>query len=51
MTFTVETEQETDGGWITEIAQIPGAMAYGSTRKEAIARAEALRLRVVAKAI
>jgi predicted RNase H-like HicB family nuclease len=48
VTFTVETEQENDGRWITEIAQIPGAMGYGSTRDEAIARVEALGLRVLA---
>lgn len=51
MTFTVETEQETDGRWIAEISQIPGAMAYGGTRQEAIARAEALALRVLAERI
>ena len=51
MTFTVETEQETDGRWIAEIAQIPGAMAYGATRDEAIARVEALGLRVLAEQI
>jgi predicted RNase H-like HicB family nuclease len=47
MTFTVETEQETDGRWIAEIAQIPGALAYGSTPDEAIACVEALGLRVL----
>ena len=51
MTFTVETEQETDGRWIAEIAQIPGAMAYGTTRAEAITRVEALGLRVLAERI
>jgi predicted RNase H-like HicB family nuclease len=51
VTFTVETEQETDGRWIAEIAQIPGAMAYGATRDEAIARVEALGLRVLAERI
>jgi predicted RNase H-like HicB family nuclease len=51
VTFTVETEQETDGRWIAEIAQIPGALAYGSTRDEAIARVEALGLRVLAERI
>ena len=51
MTFTVETEQETDGRWIAEIGQIPGAMAYGATRAEAIARVEALGLRVLAERI
>ena len=47
MTFRVETEQENDGRWIAEIAQIPGAMAYGATRDEAIARVEALGLCVL----
>lgn len=49
MTFTVETEQETEGRWIAEISQIPGAMACGTTRDDAIARAEALGLRVFAE--
>jgi predicted RNase H-like HicB family nuclease len=48
MTFTVETEQENDGRWIAEIPQIPGVLAYGATRQEAIARVEALTLRVLA---
>ena len=48
MNLAVETEQETDGRWIGEIAQIPGALAYGSTREEAISRVEALALRVLA---
>lgn len=51
MTFTVETEQEADGRWIAEIPQIPGAMSYGGTRDEAIARVEALGLRVLAERI
>jgi hypothetical protein len=48
VTFTVETEEEADGRWIAEIPQIPGAMSYGNTRDEAIARVEALGLRVLA---
>ncbi len=51
MTFTVETEQESDGRWIAEISQIPGAMAYGASRNEAVARVEALGLRVLAERI
>ena len=51
MTFTVEIEQETDGRWIAEIPQIPGAMAYGSSRPEAVVRVEALGLRVLAERI
>ena len=48
MTLSVETEQETDGRWIAEVTQIPGALAYGNTRQEAVARVEALALRVLA---
>ena len=44
VTFTVETEQEEDGRWIAEIAQIPGAMAYGASRDEAVAGVEALKM-------
>lgn len=51
MRYTIETEQETDGRWIAEIPQIPGVMQYGKTRNEAIARAEALTLRVAAERI
>ncbi|MEP6602719.1 MAG: type II toxin-antitoxin system HicB family antitoxin [Spartobacteria bacterium] len=51
MKFAVEIEQETDGRWIAEIPQIPGAMAYGNSREEAVARVEALGLRVLAERI
>jgi predicted RNase H-like HicB family nuclease len=47
-TFTLEIEQEEDGRWITEIPELPGVMSYGATRVEAIAKAEALALRVLA---
>ena len=46
--FVIETEQETDGRWIAEISQVPGALAYGTTREEAISKAYAIALRVVA---
>ncbi len=48
MNLAVEIEQETDGRWIAEIPQVPGAMAYGSERDEAISKVEALALRVLA---
>jgi predicted RNase H-like HicB family nuclease len=51
MNFPVETEREVDGRWIAEIPSLPGVMAYGTSRKEAIARAEALALRVLADQI
>jgi predicted RNase H-like HicB family nuclease len=46
--FIVETELETDGRWIAEIPQVPGALAYGATREEAINKAYAIALRSVA---
>ena len=48
MNFTVETEQETDGRWIAEVPELPGVMAYGPTQVEALAKAQALALRVLA---
>ena len=44
----IETEQEEDGRWIAEAQEIPGAMAYGATREEAVAKVEALTLRILA---
>jgi predicted RNase H-like HicB family nuclease len=44
----IEVEQETDGRWIAEIPELPGVMAYGTHRSEAIEKAEALALRVLA---
>ena len=51
MNFTIETEQESDGRWIAEVLEIPGAMKYGTSREAAIAQAEALALRVLAERI
>lgn len=48
MNLTVETEHETDGRWIAEVPDLAGVLAYGDTRDQAIARAEALALRVLA---
>jgi predicted RNase H-like HicB family nuclease len=51
MQLSIECEREEDGRWIAEIVQIPGAMAYGRTRDEAIARAEIVALRTLADQI
>ena len=48
MTFTVEYEREDDGRWLAEVVEMPGVLAYGGTSDEAIARAQALALRVLA---
>ena len=47
--YKVETEQETDGRWIAEVAELPGVLAYGQSREEAIRKAQALSLRVLAE--
>jgi predicted RNase H-like HicB family nuclease len=44
----IEVEEETDGRFIAEVPELPGVMAYGETRNEAIVRVEALALRVLA---
>ena len=51
LALTIETEREVDGRWIAEAMEIPGAMAYGETRKDAAAKARALALRVIAERI
>ena len=51
MQFTIEVEREEDGRWIAEIGEIPGAMMYGTSRGEAIAKVEALALRILAERI
>ena len=44
----VEIDREEDGRWIAEIFELPGVIVYGDTRNQAISRAEALALRVLA---
>ena len=49
MVLTIELEREDDGRWIGEVPSLPGVLAYGATRDEAVARVQALALRVVAE--
>ena len=46
--MNIEIEREEDGRWIAEIPDLPGVMAYGHSRDEAISKAKALALRVLA---
>lgn len=48
MYFNIEIEQEEDNRWIAEVTDIPGVLAYGNTREDAIAKVKALALRVLA---
>jgi len=44
----IEIEQDEDGRWIAEVPDLSGAMTYGQTRDEAVAKVKALALRVLA---
>jgi predicted RNase H-like HicB family nuclease len=46
--MVIEIEREEDGRWIAEVTDLPGVMAYGRSRDEAISRVEAVALRVLA---
>jgi predicted RNase H-like HicB family nuclease len=49
--LTIEVEREEDGRWIAEVMDLPGVLAYGQTRQEAIERVQALSLRALADRI
>ena len=51
MRLLVDFELEEDGRWIADVTDLPGVMAYGNTRDEALAAAKALALRVLADRI
>jgi predicted RNase H-like HicB family nuclease len=51
MEYTLRCEQVADGRWLAEVPQLPGVVAYGETRDEALAKAQVLGLRIVAKRI
>ena len=48
MTLNIELEREEDGRWIAEVPALSGVLCYGQTRDEAVARVQALALRVIA---
>ena len=48
MTFSIELEREDDGRWLAEVLALPGVICYGADRDEAVARVQALALRVIA---
>ena len=47
----IETEREEDGGWLAELPDLPGAMAYGDTRENAVANVQAQAFRIAADRI
>jgi predicted RNase H-like HicB family nuclease len=51
LNVSIESEREDDGRWLAEVPQLPGVLAYGATRDEALAKAQVLALRVLAERI
>ncbi len=49
MNYTLECELEEDGRWLAEVVELPGVLSYGASQEEAMAKAEALALRVIAE--
>lgn len=47
----VEIDREDDGRWIAEIPKLPGVMAYGLTKQEALKKVYAIALRTLADGI
>ena len=48
MNLKIELDREADDRWIAEVMELPGCLAYGETRADALAKAKALALRVLA---
>jgi predicted RNase H-like HicB family nuclease len=48
-TLRVEFDRETDGRSIADIPDLPGVMAYGKTKDEAISKVQALAFKVLAE--
>jgi predicted RNase H-like HicB family nuclease len=46
--LTLEIDREADGRFIAEVPDLPGVLAYGDSQEQAVARAQALALRVLA---
>ena len=46
--LTIEFDREDDGRWIADIPELPGVMAYGSSKQDALAKVQDLAFRVLA---
>jgi predicted RNase H-like HicB family nuclease len=45
--LTVDFDREVDGRWIAEVCDLPGVMAYGRTRKDALGKVQAIAFAVL----
>lgn len=43
----IDLEQEDSGQWIADVVTLPGVMAYGANREDALAKVKALALQVI----
>lgn len=51
MKLTLESTHEADGRWLAEVPQLDGVLAYADSELGALAKAQALGLRVLAEQI
>ena len=49
--FAIEFDREDDGRWIAEVIKLPGVLAYGKTKQEALRRVTSVALRTLADAV
>jgi predicted RNase H-like HicB family nuclease len=47
----IELELDQDGRWLASVPELPGVMAYGVTEEEAIRKAKAVALQILADMI
>ncbi|MGB7556005.1 MAG: type II toxin-antitoxin system HicB family antitoxin [Candidatus Korobacteraceae bacterium] len=47
----IELDREEDGRWIADIPDLPGVVVYGHSQEDALAKVQALALRVLASKI
>jgi hypothetical protein len=51
MIYRIELDEEDDGRVITDVPELPGVLVYGKDRQDALLKAQALALRVIAERV
>ena len=49
MNYTLECEPEDDGRWLAEVLELPGVLAYGDSKEQAMVRAETTTKEAISK--
>lgn len=47
----IEVEREEDGRWLASVPDLPGVMAYGNSKEEAVRKTKSVALQVLADMI